>query len=535
MGETLAVARRPGERHGLLAMISIAALMGALCLVFDPRWETNDDVAMSMVAHGYGLATYSSPLLVFSNVMWGAIARSIPAIHGVLGYSIASMAVLFVSGWAMLYFLLRLGAGYLLSMLCLALLLPRPILFPQFTLNAGLLTAAAIIGWRAYVRCGRGGMLVAASLLAFLGYLVRSREFFLVLGVALPLLPWDGFRRLRKMQASALVLGLAIASAAALDRCSYRGAEWKQFLALHRARALYTDFRAGEVLKEHPEIMTRHGFSENDVELIEQWFFVDPQLADPQPLYAMLAEIGPRPMRAARIKTGGAALGTLIAPVLLPLLVPAILLFTFAPRWSVALAWMSCLAAVFAVGAMGRLGVVRVYVPPMCLLVVAPLVVGNVKQTLRRLLAASTLIVALAWNAFLLIPEASASKKTMAQIRRDLGELPADSIVCWGGNFPFESAFPVLSRDPLPRAIRIYPLGVLTHAPFSVATAEVKVGRGMIDRLRSPEGVPIVATKHRMDRLGLYCQERLKGRLRTEVVHQTPSLTIRKAWCGGTE
>ena len=42
-----------------------------LCFFFDPHWETNDDIAMSMVVHGYGIASVGMPNLVFSNIVWG--------------------------------------------------------------------------------------------------------------------------------------------------------------------------------------------------------------------------------------------------------------------------------------------------------------------------------------------------------------------------------------------------------------------------------------------------------------------------------
>ena len=114
------------HRPVLLSLLLAAALIVTLCLAFDPRWETNDDVARSMAAHGYGFAAYSSPHLFFSNVLWGYLVRAVPAINGVLGYSVATMAVLLVVGWATLYFLLRLGAGYLLGILAVALLIARP-------------------------------------------------------------------------------------------------------------------------------------------------------------------------------------------------------------------------------------------------------------------------------------------------------------------------------------------------------------------------------------------------------------------------
>jgi hypothetical protein len=135
------------DRPAFLTFFLVATFIVSLCLAFVPCWERNDDVAMSMIAHGYGLAAYGSPHLVFSNILWGYLARAIPTVNGVLGYSLATMGVLLAFGWAALYFLIRLGAGYLIGLLAVSLLIALPTLIPQFTVNAGLMTVAALGDW----------------------------------------------------------------------------------------------------------------------------------------------------------------------------------------------------------------------------------------------------------------------------------------------------------------------------------------------------------------------------------------------------
>jgi MFS family permease len=519
------------DRPAFPALVLTAALIATLCFMFKPCWETNDDVAMSMVAHGYGLAAYSSPQLIFSNVLWGYLVRGLPTIDGVLGYSLATMIGLLVMAWAMLYFLLRLGAGYLVGLLGVALLLARPTLFPQFTINAGLLTAAAIIGWLVHARFGDLRSLVTACLLAFFGYLVRSQEFFLVLGVALPFLSWRMLREQRHVQIALLLLGVAIASAAALDHWSYSGSEWQHFWELNAARAPFTDFGVGEHLKQRPEIMAHHGYSQNDVGLIAGWFFVDPQIADPKSLKAMLTELGRLPMQESRVQSGWAAIQTLTAPALLPLLLPAVFLFVMAPRWSAALAWTLCLAALFAMGATGRPGVLRVYVPLVSLLLVAPLVIEGSKEGVHQWMTVLMLLLACIGNASLLIPEAWNSERVVQLVQKDIKDLPAEPIVSWGDAFPFEFSFPVLSTDTNPRDILLYSLGGFTHAPFSLSSAEQRAGRGMIERLRTPEGVPIIASQQSLELLRMYCRERLNAQFRESAMHQAPLVSVQRVWC----
>lgn len=212
-----------------------------LCFLFDPRWETNDDVGMSMVAHGYGIAAIGSPNLIFSNVLWGHLVRLIPEINGVLGYSIATLSVLVFVGTVLIYGLCRLGLGCVTAFSVLVLILARPVLFPQFTINAGLLMVGAIICWSLFERQNDKRVLVVGCLLAFCSYLVRSQEFLLVLIVALPLLPWRILLLQRAPKIAVLALVSAIAISAVIDHQAYLGSEWKSYNELNPVRAPFTD------------------------------------------------------------------------------------------------------------------------------------------------------------------------------------------------------------------------------------------------------------------------------------------------------
>ena len=490
---------------------------------------------MSMIAHGYGLAAYGSPQLVFSNVLWGYLVRAIPAINGVLGYSLATVAVLLMFGWATLYFLLQLGVRYLLCLLVVVLLIAQPVLIQQFTVNAGLLTVAAVIGWQVFARNGGIGSLVTACLLAFCAYLIRSNEFLLVLGVALPFLPWRALREQRPMQIAFLLLGTAIACASAFDLWSYSGPEWQQFFELNSVRIPFTDYGAGEHLKQHPEIISQYGYSQNDINLIANYFFVDPQIAQPKTLGSMLTQLGPLATQGGGFQSGIVALKAIFSPVLLPLVVTALLLLVLMPKWSVALAWVLCLTAFFAMGIMGRPGIVRVYVPVVSLLLIAPLMAEKYKESTRQWMGNLTLVVACVSHAYLLLPAAWATKQWAQQIQKDVHGLPTGPIVSWANSFPFEFVFPVLANDTNIRSIMFYGLDSFTHAPFSVANIEQKNGQGMIEHLQTKTGIPIIITPKKLEMLRIYCIERLKGRLLNKITYQFSWLSVQQVRCEAGE
>lgn len=502
-----------GVRHPLfLSLLTPLLLMVVLGSVLEPRWETNDDVAMSMAAHGYGLAARGGPQLVFSQVVWGYIVRVIPDIHGLLGYSTATLTVLVGTGWALMYFLTKLGVPIVLAAMAMILVLARPMLFPQFTVTAGLLGVAAVLGWQAYSRNARLGCLLAGCLLAFLAYLIRTYEFLLVLAVSAPVLPWCAIRECRRFQVAIVILIGVIAGATVLERHAYSGSDWAYFQAINKARAAYTDFGAGEMLKRRPDVIARYGFSVNDIDLFSKWFLVDPHIADPQTTSTMLSEVRPYLNFGLNSEAGLTSLSALSAPSMLPVLLVGTILLCMAFRLRVIFIGLAMLLAMFGFGLLGRPGILRLYVPLASLLFVCALVAGeSTRPKLYR--TAVVLMVGCAFNAWLIIPEAVAARNTVRQIQQDMLQLPVGSLVTWGGAFPYQSVFPLLDCDAAHRRIRLYVMGVFNPAPFSVAAEDERAGYGMIRRLLSPEGVPIISTSANLDLLAGYCRERLKGKL----------------------
>ena len=463
------------------------------------------------------------PNLIFSNILWGYVVRVIPQINGVLGYSIATTAVLVVVGAVILHGLRKLGVSGLVSMAVMALVLVRPVLFPQFTINAGLLTLGALICWHLYGRQENTRALLLGCVLAFCGYLVRSHEFLLVLLVGLPLLPWTNLARDRFAQASAVILLFAIVVAGFVDHRAYQSDDWQVFNALNPARAPITDFGADAELKKNPEILARHGYTSNDIDLIRAWFFVDSNIADPVALKAMLAELGPTSLQSNALANGWSGLKAFIRPVLLPGFIAALFLAFALPSRKVLATWALGILAIFALGILGRPGVLRVYVPVVSLLLVAPFLVSGkgrdaARGNIHRHLSKVVLVAAAVFNAVTVFPESRTTQLFSDQIQEDLKNFPDHAVVVWGAVFPFEALYPVFMKSDSIRAYNLYGLGVFTHAPFSLANSEEMAGRGLITQLVSKNGVPIIAGARSFELLSIYCKERLGG-----ILHESAS------------
>ena len=512
------------------AVFLSAVFVATLCFFFEPCWETNDDVASIMKLHGYGTVAVSSPRLIFSNILWGDVVQAIPTINGIVGYSIATLAVLALTGAILLYVVSE-CCGWPIAIFVCVLVLTRPVLFPQFTINAGLLAVAAIVCWHIYGTRGSKRALFGGCLLFLFSYLIRRNECLLVLLIATPLLPWLKLVRERVAGMAALCLMFALVMATFIDHQAYQGEDWRAFNALNSVRMKFSDYGAGRHLKRHPEILARHGYTANDINLIANWFFVDPQIANPVRLQAMLADLGPLLMQEGTVAKGLDALKAFSRPILLPIFAVALFLSLLFPHRKIVATLLLTVALFLWIGSQGRPGVLRIYIPVVALLVISPLLLAPYKK-IKHGLALAALILAVIFNTASVWSESKKTQIHFERIRHDMRNFPTEPIVTWGGNvFPFEAVYPVLRRYEPALSYQLYGLGVAVLAPTARSFAEEKKRRGFIERLLSQDGVPIVAHKSRVGLLRLYCQEHFSGELRELARQQFGQVSVQRLQC----
>ena len=492
----------------------------SLCLFFSPMWETNDDIGMSMVAHGYGIAAIKSPNLIFSSVLWGYIVSLFQPVCGILGYSIATYLVLIVIIGIVIYGLYQMDAGLIASISVILLVFTRPVIFPQFTINSGLLMVAAVICWKLYVRNDNLSYLAVGCILALFSFLIRKHEALLVFIISLPLISWRLLIPRKSFKIATLVLVSMIVLASYVDYNAYQIDEWNAFNQLNYARAPFTDFNAGESIKQRTDILNRYGYSINDIELISSWFFVDSHIANPVALSAMLSEIGPLSSQKDIISNTWIAIKSLFDPKLAPLMICGIFLSILKPSFNVIVSWFICVSSVILFGILGRPGILRIYIPLFSLLVIAPFFDGCAVSFTRKFFICFTLIVSAIINTKLISSEFVQNQLSAEQVRKGLEGFPENKVVInWGASFPFEAVYPVINLPPSIRSYIFYSLGAFTLAPFSVSFQEQNKGQGMLDLITTEGGISIIANKYSLKRLGIYCREHLHGEL-TEISAQ---------------
>ncbi|MGE0053274.1 MAG: hypothetical protein AB7S74_03600 [Hyphomicrobium sp.] len=496
----------PPAKIPIIAVAISTLTVMAVCTLLQPCWETNDDVAMSMIAHGYGAVAFGSPNIVFSNILWGYFVWFMPSLVGIPGYSVATLLSLIVAGGANLYALLRMEADLVCTVSYVVMFLLSFTFSPQFTVNSGLLTVAAVSLLLAYSRSRELHMLILALVLAFGGFLIRTAEFLFVLGVALPLLPFRFLRTDRNAILAVTIFAVATALALYADMLVYRGTEWQAFNALNSIRVSFTDYGVGNLLKARPDILARYGYSATDIDLVTGFFFLDPRLADPSSLKSMVADLGSH-TNFGSLANVTAALKALFKPALLPFSGAAFLLALLFRNSRHLLAVLLFIAGIVGMGILGRPGVVRIYYAPLVLLTIVP-IIGLSRIAPERMVARITLGLALLGNVYWVTSKSRTMERQMKQIKQSIPYLQKTPIIAWGGAFPYNLVYPVLSEPP---QIRIRSLGSFSLAPYSRLVTEEAASATTLAQIKSGAVVHFSATPDAMKAFAIYCQERLAG------------------------
>jgi hypothetical protein len=519
----------------LLIPFSLGILLfSTVYFLITPFWQTNDDVGMSMRAHGYGGFLQSSSHLIFSNVIWGALVSTLPTIGGVLGYSVATYTVLILCSMLTCYYLIALDVGYLNSSLATLLVYFFPFVFPQFTVNAGLLAVTAVLALAYYVKKHSLSSLFLFIFLTLLSFLIRYNEFLLVAAIAIPLIIDRSFYRDRVLYFSFIFLALLILIATGINRSAYSESSWDKFNAFNSYRIKLNDYGAAKNAKGSD--LQKYGLSENDLNLMKKRFFTDSNLSNPLTVGKLLNELGPSYRQPGSIKRGWAGM---IAPYYEPiasvaLLVSISFLLIF-PGYRSAIAYILFLGSMFYLGFIGRPGIFWAYYSVLCLLILVPIARSSSPAgKFRGILA----LLVLSIGAFVAIRHTVAlqqlRERYAIQLKKDAIFLDKKVIVAWGGRFPFEFLYTPFEKMFHRKEINFYIIGSALFAPTSKAYHYEKNGNGLVSGLLSRQGVDFAGRSgHVLEQelLSKYCKERHKGSLVLDIIYHSITLDIVNAKC----
>lgn len=284
----------------LAALLINALLFGAFFALASPRYETNDDVQMMLIASG-AYTGEPSAFLLFTNVAIGfLLERLYQHSSAVNWYASYLYTVHFLAMVALLLALQR-RRGARRSLLFFALLFLtfelRFLLLLQFTTTAAV---AAVSGGLLLLslppdeRRPRSALVLGVSLVV-LAAMIRDSAFYLMLFLLLPAalhraLTGGGARAVSHLWLALMISGAAIA----LDAHVYaRDDGWQRHREYNEVRSVLHDLVNPDYDARTRPVLEQIGWSENDLRMFRSWFFADGELYSLEKLQALREGLRP--------------------------------------------------------------------------------------------------------------------------------------------------------------------------------------------------------------------------------------------------
>ena len=504
----------------------------------DKFWQTNDDIHMSMLVGGYGIAASPSPgpglrLPPPPNVLWGGLPAHPPDIVHIRGYTVATYALLLVTALVIGLALHRrrvppLFAGAaLISIYCGALLLP------QFTLLAGYLAAAGFVLVLASDEHNLKLCMFGSACFLILAGLVRPDELVLVFVVISPLLlhAWlthDQHWRLHWLGLAGICL-LSLAAAFLINLHYDKSGAWAAFTDIDSVRGQFTDYGLGNYFVKHPKKLAGSAVSLNDVKLIRSWFYLDPKVfnsANFGPLVHSVTLADRYGLNVVRTASFMTVFESLQFRVLLGLFA-LFALFHWRRALPEAVSLVVLLVLIILIALMGRPGIERIYQPVGATMALLALIkLGRQEGRWTTLLGVVALAGALGLAALLYIrTDGHQGPVIRAATCASLAQLPKDQLlVTWTGDgqYRWKAIYRPTTPDDDACDPPLYSIGSYQLAPASLARLHAYTGgKNFIDALLAGQKFYIISSKGRLMMLDRYLQEHYHSSLQWQSVPGT--------------
>lgn len=298
---------RAALRERPFAVSAVAALAVTLGSVaaFTPRFETNDDVAMTMIASGVGFTDRPDEHILYSSILLGVALKGLyVAAPSVPWYGLYQFAALAAAAAGIAYALLRVNPSPRQAaavLLFLGVAIVPCLVSVQFTKTSFLVSLAGLLLFLAPLRgappsraadAGAVALVILGTFIRFQSYLLAGALLLPVAVAALVADPWATLRR-----GVPVVAVTVVAAGVYLAGFSYynRDPAWKDSFALGNARVEFTDYDRFRYTEQTRPAFEAVGWDALDLDMIRNWYYADRRLYSVDNLRRLAATVPPAP------------------------------------------------------------------------------------------------------------------------------------------------------------------------------------------------------------------------------------------------
>jgi len=306
----------------MCSLLAVFALLAISVVVLQPSYDTNDDVFMTMIAAGRGFCGAPDEHLVFTNIIIGRGLKQLYTLWpDVPWYGSYLLAVHYVAQVAICYCVLatrqhravasvppdrtlsrrhsfrrRLGL-YATYFVIVELVFLNNLQFTTtafLAAQAGLFLLWLVARLRAQQQpAAEVVSLCAAVALIVVAGMIRLEGVLMALVVAAPLAIYlarhVSLRAWFPSARGAVFAAMLVAATVAYNRLEYeQDPRWSGFYAYNQLRCKFNDYRWTSYTPQSADAFSAVGWTQNDHEMIANWFFDDPELYSEAKLRSVL-------------------------------------------------------------------------------------------------------------------------------------------------------------------------------------------------------------------------------------------------------
>lgn len=500
----------------------------AYWVIIRPIWGGSDEVGLVMMLDGKGAFSEPSSQALFVNIIFGLLTHLIPASPITNGFAVLIALSLLASSFV-IFTLIRKRLGFATTFFIWIAIFLWPVNIFAFSTIAGVTTLAGVIALVEFFSVKNFYWGVAAFLLILDGFLIRDMQAIAVILVS-GIFIYSSLRTNRKNIIFAIGIVVTLGFAKVVDYLSYQSPQWKNYNLFNPARVALTDYGASNLLISRSDILEANQLSQNDVQLLGNWFPLYPEKVGENQIIDAVSQLGPVAQATSKSQLLSNGFFSLFQPTLLGLVVLAVGITICIVKKKTLFTWLLFGLFVITISLLGRPGVFAFLYSPLLVVAIFPLLNQGYSRSVTkaiRVAGVSALIVSVVCISPL-IAEKHKLKKEF--IEAHLG-LSIGNTVVWGDSIPFELVYPVFGRNIVGFDEQFISLGWANNAPSSNLQRLYLEDGSLTESLLSQEGLKIIARPETLNMLDKYCLETTGSSLKITELKRYSDLTVRRVWC----
>ena len=258
--------------------LTFNSLFLLVCGFLQPIWYRNDDLVIAFLSKGINLSDKSVYTTYDTNILLNYLYAKFPNILNIMPYSIIQYVLMLISMNLILSIILRNSDKKVYIFVVFTMVTIPTLLNPTFTITAGWVAIASLMFCQQAIRENNDWKLIAGTILLVISSLIRDEVTLIifVIFVILLLINKEMFKfDIVKMSILSFTI-LAILATQLINRSTYKNDQFQfgQDFAKNISYPI-NDYGADILLENNPQLLSKYGYSINDIKLIRNYFNVD--------------------------------------------------------------------------------------------------------------------------------------------------------------------------------------------------------------------------------------------------------------------